>query len=358
MTEGSEIKDAIRAIVDGGTLDSNEAAAAMDQIMTGAVTPAQIGAFVTALRMRGETVEEIAGFAAAMRRHALRVDIDPAGGPVVDTCGTGGDASGTFNISTTAAFVIAGAGVRVAKHGNRSVTSKCGSADLLEGVGVAIELAPADVARCVNEAGIGFMYAPAFHPAMRFVGPTRREIGIRTVFNILGPLTNPAGVRHQLIGVGQAGIEGKLASALSRLGSERAVLVHAEEGLDELGLCGPSYVTEYDAKVGEVRSYTISPADVGLAVAPSGALSGGSVDDNARITLGILTGERGPRRDASVLNAGAGIYAADVAASIAEGVAMAESAIDSGRAMECLEKLASLTQQLFAEAVADGMMQA
>ena len=351
MSDGFEVKDAIRAIVDGGTLNSDEAAAAMDQIMTGAVTPAQIGAFVTALRMRGETVEEIAGFAAAMRRHALRVDVDLVGGPVVDTCGTGGDASGTFNISTTAAFVIAGAGVRVAKHGNRSVTSRCGSADLLEGVGVAIELAPADVARCVNEVGIGFMYAPAFHPAMRFVGPTRREIGIRTVFNILGPLTNPAGVRHQLIGVGHARIAGKLASALSRLGSERAVLVHAEEGLDELGLCGPSHVTEYDAKVGKVRSYTISPGDVGLAVAPPGALSGGSIEDNARITLGILSGERGPRRDAALLNAGAGIYAADGAASIAEGVALAESSVDSGRAMERLEQLASLSQELFAEAV-------
>jgi anthranilate phosphoribosyltransferase len=339
-------------------LDSNEAAAAMDQIMTGAVTPAQIGAFVTALRMRGETVEEIAGFAAAMRRHALRVDVDPEGGPVVDTCGTGGDASGTFNISTTAAFAIAGAGVRVAKHGNRSVTSKCGSADLLEGLGVAIELAPAAVARCVNDVGIGFMYAPAFHPAMRFVGPTRREIGIRTVFNILGPLTNPAGARHQLIGVGQAGIAEKLALALSRLGCSRAVLVHAEEGLDELGLCGPSHVTEYDAKFGDVRSYAISPADVGLAVAPPGALSGGDVSENARITLGILSGERGPRRDATLLNAGAGIYAADVVASIAEGVAMAEAAIDSGQAMERLEQLIALTQLLLEKADAARTMQA
>src|SRR5215207_2969013 len=196
MGDVDDIKNAIRTVVDGGSLNADQAAVAMDQIMTGGVTPAQIGAFVTALRMRGETVEEIAGFASAMRRHALRVEVDPGDGFVVDTCGTGGDASGTFNISTTAAFVIAGAGVRVAKHGNRSVTSKCGSADLLEGLGVAIELSPSAVARCVNEVGIGFMYAPAFHPAMRFVGPTRREIGIRTVFNLLGPLTNPAGPRH------------------------------------------------------------------------------------------------------------------------------------------------------------------
>ena len=303
-------------------------------------------------------IEEIAGFASAMRRHALHVDVDPGEGFVVDTCGTGGDASGTFNISTTAAFVIAGAGVRVAKHGNRSVTSKCGSADLLEGLGVAIELSPAAVARCVNEVGIGFMYAPAFHPAMRFVGPTRREIGIRTVFNILGPLTNPAGARHQLIGVGHPGIAHKLASALSRLGSARAVLVHAEEGLDELGLSGPSTVTEFDANVGDVRSYSISPADVGLAAAAPGALAGGDVDENTRITLAILSGEPGPRRDVTLMNAGAGIYAAEAAASIAEGVAVAKSVIDSGRAMERLERLVALTRELVAEAEAAGSVQA
>jgi len=348
VSDEHDIKKAIRTVVEGGTLDADLAAAAMDQIMTGAVTPAQIGALVTALRMRGETVEEIAGFASAMRRHALRVEVDPAG-VIVDTCGTGGDASGTFNISTTAAFVIAGAGVRVAKHGNRSVTSKCGSADLLEGLGVAIELSPAAVARCVNEVGIGFMYAPAFHPAMRFVGPTRREIGIRTVFNILGPLTNPAGARHQLIGVGHPEIAQKLASASSRLGSVRAVLVHAEEGLDELGLSGPSTVTEYDARAGDVHSYQISPADVGLGVSVPGALAGGDVAENTRITLSILSGDSGPRRDVTLMNAGAGIYAAEAAASIAEGVAVAKTAIDSGQAMERLEQLVALSQELGAE---------
>jgi anthranilate phosphoribosyltransferase len=350
VSDDHDIKGAIQTVVEGGTLDADQAAAAMDQIMTGAVTPAQIGAFLTALRMRGETIEEIAGFASAMRRHALRVDVDPGEGFVVDTCGTGGDASGTFNISTTAAFVIAGAGVRVAKHGNRSVTSKCGSADLLEGLGVAIELPPEAVARCVNEVGIGFMYAPAFHPAMKFVGPTRREIGIRTVFNILGPLTNPAGARHQLIGVGHPGIAHKLASALSRLGTVRAVLVHAEEGLDELGLSGPSTVTEFDANVGDVRSYSISPADVGLGTAAPGALAGGDVDENTRITLAILSGEPGPQRDVTLMNAGAGIYAAEAAATIAEGVAVAKSVIDSGGAMERLERLVALTRDLVAEA--------
>jgi anthranilate phosphoribosyltransferase len=352
VSDGYDIKETIRTVVEGGELTADEAAAAMDQIMTGAVTPAQIGALVTGLRMRGETVGEIAGFASAMRRHALAVDIDLDAGPVVDTCGTGGDASGTFNISTTASFAIAGAGVRVAKHGNRSVTSKCGSADLLEGLGVAIELPPEAVARCVNEVGIGFMFAPAYHPAMRFVGPTRREIGIRTVFNILGPLTNPAGARHQLIGVGHPGIADKLANALATLGSQHAVLVHAEEGLDELGLAGPSRVTEYDARTGSVRSYTIAPRDVGLQEARQGALAGGEVADNVRTTLGILSGERGPRRDATLLNAGAGIYAADAAESIEAGVAVAAEAIDSGAAMRCLQELIALTQSLAADATA------
>lgn len=357
VSDSFDIKRVIQSIVDGGTLSTAEAASAMDMIMTGAVTPAQVGALVTALRMRGETIDEIAGFASTMRKHALRVEVDSVGRPLVDTCGTGGDASGTFNISTTASFVIAGAGVRVAKHGNRSVTSKCGSADLLEGLGVAIELPPLAVARCVDEAGIGFMYAPAFHPAMRFVGPTRREIGIRTVFNILGPLTNPAGARNQLIGVGHPEIAGKLAGALARLGSDRAVLVHAEEGLDELGLAGPSQVTEYDSAAGAIRSYSISPADFGLDRAPAGALAGGDVAENVRITLGILNGESGPKRDATLLNAGAGIYAANGAATIGEGLALARAAIDSGQAIRSLERLISLSGRLYQEAETSEVVQ-
>ena len=339
-----DIRATIGAVVDGRTLGTAEAAEAMDAIMAGQVTGAQIGALVTALRMRGETVEEIAGFASAMRAHALAVEVDRAAGPLVDTCGTGGDASGTFNISTTAAFVIAGAGVRVAKHGNRAVTSKCGSADLLEGLGVAIDLRPDAVARCIDEAGIGFMYAPSFHPAMRFVGPARREIGFRTVFNILGPLTNPAGARHQLIGVGHPEIAGKLARALATLGSEHAVLVHAEEGLDELGLSGPSQVTEFDARDGQIRRYDLAPEDLGLARADAGALRGGGVDQNVAITRAILDGERGPRRDVILLNAGAGIYAANAAASIREGVALAAEAIDSGRAAATLAGLADVSR--------------
>ncbi len=346
-----DIKRTIQTVVDGRVLTAEEATSVMDAIMNGDVTGAQIGALVTALRMRGETVEEIAGFASSMRRHALRVPVAPGGGPLVDTCGTGGDASGTFNISTTASFAIAGAGVRVAKHGGRAVTSQCGSADLLEGLGVVIELSPAAVARCVEEVGIGFMYAPAFHPAMRFVGPTRREIGIRTVFNILGPLTNPAGACHQLIGVGHPDIAQKLASVLARLGSEHAVLVHAEEGLDEIGIGGPSTITEFDARDGETRTYRVTPDEFGLARAGVEELRGGDVAENVAITRAVLNGEGGARRSVTLLNAGAGIYAANAAASYGEGIAMAADAIDSGRALAKLEQLAALTRELSETAV-------
>jgi anthranilate phosphoribosyltransferase len=345
-----DIRRTIQTVVDGRVLSFEDATAAMDAVMSGGVTGAQIGALITALRMRGETVEEIAGFASAMRRHALRVAVAPNGGPLVDTCGTGGDAAGTFNISTTAAFAIAGAGVRVAKHGNRAMTSKCGSADLLEGLGVAIELPPESVARCIEEVGIGFMYAPAFHPAMRYVGPARREIGIRTVFNILGPLTNPAGASHQLIGVGHPGIAGKLAEALARLGSEHAVLVHAEAGLDELGISGPSHVTDYDARRGDVRTYDIDPRELGLELGTMDDLLGGGVERNVDITRAILNGEDGPRRSVTLLNAGAGIFAANAAGSFEEGIALAADAIDSGKALATLERLAEMTQRFAADA--------
>ncbi len=343
---GFTIRDGIQQVVDGALLTQEEAAAIMDQIMTGQTTGAQIGALVTALRMRGETVDEITGFASAMRSHALKVGLDLDGGPVVDTCGTGGDAAGTFNISTTASFAIAAAGVRVAKHGNRAMTSKCGSADLLEELGVRIELAPEQVAGCIDSCGIGFMFAQSFHPAMRYVGPSRREIGIRTIFNVLGPLTNPAGARHQLIGVGHPGIAGKLAESLGRLGSRKAVLVHAEEGLDELGLAGVSQITEWNADSGEVTTSTLTPEEVGLQRADLNALAGGDRKENARITLSILNGERGPRRDAILLNAGAGLYAANAAATIAEGIQTAADVIDSGEALEALNRLVAYTQSI------------
>ncbi|MEJ7762243.1 MAG: anthranilate phosphoribosyltransferase [Thermomicrobiales bacterium] len=345
-----DIRDAIRAVVDRDGLSAAAATRAMDAIMSGEVSGAQIGALVTALRLRGETVEVITGFARGMRQHALKVTPRLDTGPLVDTCGTGGDASGTFNISTTASFVIAGAGVRVAKHGNRAVTSKCGSADVLEGLGVAVELAPEAVARCIDEVGIGFMYAPAFHPAMRFVGPARREIGIRTIFNVLGPLTNPAGARHQLIGVGHPTIAPTLAEVLRELGSAHAVLVHAEEGLDELGLDGPSMVTDYDERRGDIRSYPIAPEDFGLARSTREAIAGGDVATNVAITRRVLGGEPGPCRDVTLLNAGAGIYAADASGSLAEGIDLARHSLDSGAAGAALDALARMTQDLAASA--------
>jgi anthranilate phosphoribosyltransferase len=343
------VKDAIQRVIEGRELTLDEASATLDQIMTGQATGAQIGALVTALRMKGETVQEIAGFARAMRQHALKVEVGHPERPIVDTCGTGGDSAGTFNISTTASFVIAGAGVRVAKHGNRAMSSKCGSADLLEGLGVRIELTPAQVVRCIDEANIGFMFAPAFHPAMRFVGPARREIGVRTVFNLLGPLTNPAGVRHQLIGVGHPGISDKLAEVLGVLGSAHAVLVHAEEGLDELGLAGASKITEWNEREGGLKKSTITPEDVGLKRATLADLLGGDVTVNTAITRRILAGERGPKRDATLFNAGAGLYAADAAGSIAEGVALAAGVIDDGRAQAALDRLVAVTQSFTTE---------
>lgn len=341
-----DIRPTIRAVVDGRELERHEAMAAMNAIMTGEVTDAQIGSLVTGLRMRGETVAEIAGFASAMRDHALKVEVGRADTPLVDTCGTGGDGAGTFNISTTASFIIAAAGIRVAKHGNRAVTSKCGSADLLEGLGVQIELTPDEVGKCVDTVGIGFMYAPAFHPAMRFVGPARREMGIRTIFNVLGPLTNPAGASHQLIGVGHPDIALKLARVLEVLGSRHAVLVHAEEGLDELGLAGSSTVTEFDSRTGKIQTFTITPEEFGLDRAPAESLGGGSASENVAITRSILSGELGPRRSVTLLNAGAGIYAADAADTFAEGIRIAEEIVDSGRALAKVDELASFTTAL------------
>lgn len=349
MSEQYDIRDTIARVVEGEELSAAEANAAMDAIMNGEVTGAQIGALVTGLRMKGETVNEIAGFAKAMRDHALHVEIDQSTQPLLDTCGTGGDKTGTFNISTTATFAIAAAGVRIAKHGNRAASSKSGSADLLEGLGVEIELTPAQVADCVDEVGIGFMYAPAFHPAMRFVGPARKEMAIRTIFNILGPLTNPAGAQHQLIGVGHPDIAHKLAEALKLLGSQHAVLVHSDDGIDELGISGASLVTDYNALSGEIATYTVTPEQFGLERGRREDILGGDVARNVAITRAILSGEDGPRRSITLLNAGAGIYAANAAESYAEGIEMAERALDSGAAMAKLEQLIAVTRRLAAE---------
>ena len=341
-----DIQQVIQTVVDGRELNTVKAAAAMNAIMTGQVTDAQIGALVTGLRMKGETVDEIAGFAQTMREHALTVDVDSDTLPLLDTCGTGGDHSNSFNISTTATFVIAASGVRIAKHGNRAASSLCGSADLLEALGVAVELTPRQVVESVERVGIGFMYAPAFHPAMRFVGPARKQMGIRTIFNVLGPLTNPAGARHQLIGVGHPDIAGKLALVLKKLGSKHAVLVHSEEGLDEVGVKGMTQITEFDDRTEAIKTYSVAPEDFGLERGAPDDLTGGDAAENVRITLAILNGEQGPRRTVTLMNAGAGIYAANAAGSFEDGVRMAADAIDSGKALAKLEELVRVTQEL------------
>ncbi|MCO5222647.1 MAG: anthranilate phosphoribosyltransferase [Thermomicrobiales bacterium] len=349
MSEDFDIKQAIRKVVDGDDLTFDEAGKAMDQIMLGEATPAQIASLLTAMRVRGETVDEIAGFAHAMRGHARQVQL-PADVIAVDTCGTGGDHSGTFNISTTAAFVIAGSGVNVAKHGNRSVTSACGSADLLEALGVAIELEPDHVAAVIDEAGIGFMFAPAYHPGFRHAGPVRREIGIRTVFNLLGPMVNPANVKRQLIGVGDGSVSARLAAAQDRLGAERVLFVHSSEGFDEFGLGGPSAVTEFDRERG-VRSYEIDAVDFGLGRAPAEAVMGGDANRNVEITSSVLNGQPGPYRDVVVLNAGAGLYAAGRAESIADGIAIANATLDSGAALAALEAMIAASNRKFVREV-------
>ena len=335
------IREAIEKLIRGADLTQKEAAQVMEEIMTGEATPAQFGAFVIGLRLKGETVDEMTGLAAVMRDKSLKVDFS---GPSVDTCGTGGDDLGTFNISTAAAFVVAGAGIAVAKHGNRAMTSKSGSADVLEKQGVKIDLGPEGVKQCMEEVGIGFMFAPRFHPAMKFAVQPRREIGVRTVFNILGPLTNPAGAQAQVLGVPTDAVGEKMVQVLQRLGSERAIVVHAEDGLDEISLNSNTSVWELtDA---EIRHYTISPDDLGLAPASLQSLAGGSVEENADTMTEVLKGAAGPRRDVVVANAAGGIVAGGKTADLREGVQVAQESIDSGRALEKLELLREVSQGL------------
>ncbi|MEN9935167.1 MAG: hypothetical protein RLZZ387_1746 [Chloroflexota bacterium] len=335
------IRDQIIQLVRGNALTQEQAADAMEEIMTGVATPAQIASFLTALHLKGETEAEIAGMAQVMREKATPVHHE---GAVVDTCGTGGDATGTFNISTTAAFVAAGAGATVAKHGNRAMSSVCGSADVLEGLGVAIELDAEGVARCLREAGIGFMFAQKFHPAMRYVGPVRREIGIRTVFNVLGPLTNPARARHQVLGVAVPGLAEKLARALARLDTVHALVVHGHGGLDELSLSGPN--TVYDVRAGqEIRSFEISAEELGLRAAGKDEIQGGDVQRNVGIVRSVLNGEeRGAARDIVLLNAAAALVAADRAGDMREGLALARASLDEGRAQERLGRMVAASQ--------------
>ncbi len=342
------LKTHIQAVVEGQTLTRDEARAAMEIIMNGEASPAQIGSFLMGLRMRGETDDELAGFAEVMRAKAVRVPLN-IDEPVVDTCGTGGDGAHTFNISTTAAFVVAGAGVKVAKHGNRAATSRCGSADVLEGLGVRIEMAPEQVAEAIDRVGIGFMYAPAFHPAMRFAGPVRREIGVRTVFNLLGPITNPAGAQHQVIGVPTAEAASRLARVLGLLGSKHALVVHAHEGLDEIGVGGGTTVAEMLMRESAwVTTYDVTPEQYGFERRERDAVRGGSVADNVEIVNAVLAGERGAHRDIVLLNAGAALYAADLVPNIATGIQTATESIDSGAARERLDALVSLTTRMSA----------
>ena len=335
------IREAIEKLIRGADLSQEEAAQVMEEIMTGEATPAQFGAFVIGLRLKGETVDEMTGLAAVMRDKSLKVDFS---GPSVDTCGTGGDNLGTFNISTVAAFVVAGAGIAVAKHGNRAMTSKSGSADVLEKQGIKIDLGPEGVKQCMEEVGIGFMFAPRFHPAMKFAVQPRREIGVRTVFNILGPLTNPAGAEAQVLGVPTDSVGEKMVQVLQRLGSERAIVVHAEDGLDEISLNSNTNV--WELKDRSIKHYTIGPDDLGLAPASLQSLAGGSVEENADTMTEVLKGASGPRRDVVVANAAGGIVAGGKAADLREGVQVAQESIDSGRALEKLELLREVSQGL------------
>lgn len=334
------VKAAIEAVVnESRDLTEAEASAAMREIFAGEATPTQVGALLIALRMKGETIEEIAGMARAMREYALKVDVD---GPLVDTCGTGGDGSGSFNVSTAAAFVVAGAGVRVAKHGNRGMTSNSGSADVLEALGAKIDLTPEQVSECIREAGFGFMFAQAFHPAMKYVAPVRRELGVRTVFNFLGPLTNPAGASAQLLGVARPDVAQKVIGALKLLGSRHVLVVHGDGGVDELSLSGKS--TVYELIDGTTKEYDISPEDAGLATAPADAIKGGTPEENAAALRSVLDGEKGPLRDVVVLNAAAALIAADAAKDVREGAAKAAESIDSGEAKKRLERFVAITQ--------------
>lgn len=336
-----DIRTAIAELTARRDLSESAVEGVVRAIMDGQATPAQIAGFLIALRMKGERVEEIAGAARAMRRHATPVRVSRA---VVDTCGTGGDMRHTFNISTAAAFVAAGAGLAVAKHGNRAMSGAVGGADVLEALGVRIELDAGRVAACIDEIGIGFLFAQSFHPAMRHVATVRRELGVRTLFNLLGPLTNPAGAQRQLLGVFARQWAEPLALALARLGSHRALVVHGEDGLDELTLTGPSWVAEL--RDGAVRTYPFAPGDVGLATCGLADLAGGDAAANAAIIRNILSGRStAAQRDIALLNAGAALYVGGLAESIADGVGRAARAVDKGDARHKLDALIEMTNR-------------
>jgi len=335
------IKNAIQSLVSSGALSDFEMAQCMKEIMEGTATESQIGSFLTALRIKGETIEEITGAARIMREKATKIRA-PEG--VLDTCGTGGDMSHTFNISTTTAFVVTGAGVPVAKHGNRSVSSRSGSADLLEALGVKIDLTPGKVERCLFETGFGFIFAPLFHPAMKFAIGPRREIGIRTIFNVLGPITNPAGAKRQLLGVYSDTLTETLAMVLGNLGAQDAIVVHGEDGLDEITISGRTKMSRF--RHGKIDTYYIEPEDFGIRRGTIEDIRGGTQEDNASITLSILNGEKGPRRDIVLMNSAFALIAAGKTEDAKTALSMAAEAIDSGKASLKLDEVRRISHVL------------
>jgi anthranilate phosphoribosyltransferase len=333
-----EFRSLIAKVATGATLTRDEAARGFERMMSGEATPSQMGGLLMALRVRGETVDEITGAVAAMRAKMLRVIAPP---DAIDVVGTGGDASGSYNISTCAAFIVAGAGVPVAKHGNRALSSRSGSADVLAALGINIELTPDRVGRCIRDAGIGFMFAPAHHPAMKNVGPTRVELGTRTIFNLLGPLSNPAGVRRQMVGVFSRHWVEPLAQVLQNLGSESAWVVHGSDGLDEITIAGPTYVAALEN--GTIRTFEIAPEDVGLLRAPPESLRGGDATENAKALLDVLKGKKSAYRDVAVLNAAAALVVAGRAPDLRSAVDLAATSITSGEAEARLERLIAVS---------------
>ena len=326
--------EAIEHLLGGNPLSRGQARGVMDGVMAGEATPVQIAGLLIALRAKGETAEEMAGFVDSMRAHATPLDV-PEG--TIDTCGTGGDRAGTFNISTAAALVAAGAGIPVAKHGNRAASSRCGSADVLEALGVDITLGPDPVRACIDAAGMGFCFAPTFHPAMRHAGPARRELGVRTVSNVLGPLANPGRVRRQALGVGARGLAPLMVQVLKELGHERALVFYGEDGIDELTTTGPSRV--FELKAGSVTEYELEPQELGVPRSTLDDLRGGTPKENAELLRKVLDGERGPRRDVVLLNAGAAALAAGRAQTWPEAIAIVTESLDSGRAKQSLARL-------------------
>lgn len=349
------IKEAIGKVVRGDHLTEVEMEITMDEIMAGRATPAQIGAFATALRLKGETVDEITGAARAMRQKGIKInlnnhlvnldrdEINVEEETILDTCGTGGDGTNTFNVSTACAFVAAGAGVNVAKHGNRAVSSLCGSADVIESLGVKLEISSSEVERCIKEIGIGFLYAPIFHGAMRYAAGPRQEIGIRTIFNLLGPLTNPAEASAQVIGVYDPALTEKIAHVLKRLGTREAFVVCGEGTLDEISICGSTRITHL--KNGGIKTFDLTPEEAGLKRAVPEAIKGGNAPENARIIREILDGHKSPKRDIVLLNAAAAFMAAGLDSSFKDGIERAKKSIDSGRAKEKLQQLIAFTRQ-------------